>query len=348
VIAALLIGTVGMFYFLQQFLVYDQNGVTLQLPFMETEAPEIEEEAVEEAVPTFEPVEVTLVFEDPDFTGVDLGGWEDLEPARLRFVPFSSASDANLLNAAISGTAGDFTGIVLELKGRNGYLAWSSRSAMAAGYGTAGSLDYTETVAAIHEKGLTAAAQISCCADMLLATRNWPIALQTADGSSYQDGDGVYWLDPYNRQVRAYLIELMEELALMGFDEIILADLYHPVTDSALTYSVTIQTEPDPVVAVCQLARRLVESVEDRDVTVSALIDRSSAMNGSGAQTGQDLDIFWRLFARLYCPTDYWSVANDLQYVCDHMTEGDVGVRFVPVLDMVPEDCRSYEIKSAS
>ena len=39
VLAGLFIGAVVMFYALQQYIVYDQSGVTLQLPFMQTEPP---------------------------------------------------------------------------------------------------------------------------------------------------------------------------------------------------------------------------------------------------------------------------------------------------------------------
>ncbi len=343
VLAFLIIGTVAMFYILQQFLVYDQTGVSLQLPFMRSGTADTEVIAEDTPAPTFEPVDVTVVYEDPEFTDVDLGGWEDLAPTKARYITFSEATNASKLASAVSqAETSVYTGLVLELKNRDGSLAWASQSEMAMGYGTNGSMDYTDTVAELHEHGLTAAAQISCCADKLLATRNWPVALQTSGGKSYQDGNGVYWLDPYNRTVRAYIIELMGELAAMGFDEIILADLYHPVTDSELTYSVNIQTAPDPVIAVCQMGRRLVESMEDTGVAVSVLIDRNSAETVAWSQTGQDLDIFWRLFARIYCPTDSWNVTADRDIVCDRMTEGDIDVRFVPVLDVMPEGFQSY------
>ena len=49
ILAFLLIGTVGLFYFLQQFLVYDQTGVSLQLPFMASETAEDAPEEGEKA-----------------------------------------------------------------------------------------------------------------------------------------------------------------------------------------------------------------------------------------------------------------------------------------------------------
>lgn len=346
VLVFILAAGIAMFYILQQYLVYDQSGVSLQLPFMEEQAAPEEEPEQAEATPAFEPIAVQVVYEDPDFSQVDLGGWEELSAARLRFISYEDATDSVKLAAAISGASGgDFTGVVLELKDRSGQLAWASACQTAMDYGTAGTMDYAETVAALHEQGLTAAAQICCCADELLATRNWTVTLQNADGSAYRDEEGVYWLDPYNRTVRTYLADLMAELSAMGFDEIILADLYHPVDEAGFQYSTTLQTEPNPVTAVCQTGRRLVESLDGTGTAVSALIDPSSLRNGEGDLTGQDLNIFWRLFARLYCPSSADSAASDLELAAETMTQGEASVRFVPVCTLIPDGFSSYCIE---
>ena len=358
VVALLIVGAVGLFYFLQQFLVYDQTGVSLQLPFL-TGEPAPEEPVEAEPTPAFEPVEVQVIYEAPDFSDLDLGGWEDLSPTRARFIPFRDASDESRLSAALSGLSSDYTGVVLEVKSREGRLAFVSECDMATAYGTTGLLDYTETVAELHERGLTAAAQLSCLADELLATRNWPVALRDPGGNTYRDGDGTYWLDPYNRSVRNYIADLMAELAAMGFDEILLADLYHPVSSSApaesegedgesagtgFLYSVTVQTAPDPVNAVCQMARRLAEGLADTGVTVSAVIDETSLLAGDGARTGQDLSLFWRIFPRLYCPCESWNAMTDLETAAETLNGGDIAARFVPICEYAPENFDSYLI----
>ena len=356
ILAFLIIGTVALFYILQQFLVYDQTGVRLQLPFMAQETVEEEIPAAAEVTPTFEPVEVQVVYEEPDFSDLDLGGWEELAPTKAKFVPYADAVSDQKLNAALAAVSSDdYDGVVLELKDSGGQLAWTSDCDMAVAYGTSGLMDYTETVAALHERGLTAAAQISCLADNLLGARNWPVALRTADGAVYTDSKGVCWLDPYNRTVRNYIADLMNELAAMGFDEILLADLYHPVGETSYNeegepigtgfqYSVTVQTTPDPVNAVCQMARRLAEDMQDSGVTVSAVIDEASLLAGDGARTGQDLGIFWRIFARLYCPCDNWNAMTDLETAAESLNGGSIGARFVPVCEYFPEDFDSYLI----
>lgn len=358
--AFLIVCAIVLFYVLQQFLVYDQTGVSLQLPFMATETAQ---ETEEEPVQTFEPVTVQVVYEEPDFSDMDLGGWQELSATKARFIPVSEAASEMKLNAALANVSTEeYTGVILELKGTDGQLAWASTCDTAVGYGTAGVMDYTETVAALHERGLTAAAQISCFADELLASRNWLVALQTENGA-YEDAEGRCWLDPYNRTVRNYIADLMAELSAMGFDEIILADLYHPVrsgwensdgedgsSGTGFTYTVTLQTEADPVNAVCQAARRLVEGMADTGTTVSAVIDRSSLVNGTGDRTGQDIELFWRIFARLYCPCDTWDAATALEYAGEVMNDGSASVRFVPVCEAYggPDGFDSYALKVPS
>lgn len=365
VLALLIVGAVAMFYFLQQFLVYDQTGVRLELPFMAREP--VEEPAEEAPAPAFEPVEVQVVYEDPDFTDLDLGGWEGLSPVRAKFVPYADASSEQRLSAALSSLGEEYDGVVLELKSRAGQLAWASTCEMAVSYGTAGTMDYKETVARLHERGLTVGVQLSCLVDELLAARNWPVVLRGTSGEIYTDSGGASFLDPYNRSIRNYIADLMAELAAMGFDEILLADLYHPVSgaaqfddsgalvDTGFQYSVTVQTTPDPVNAICQMARRLVEGLAEAELedasgealappAVSVVIDEASLLSGNGALTGQDIGLFWRIFARLYCPCENWNAMTDLEAAAESLNGGSVGARFVPVCEYFPEDFDSYLI----
>lgn len=347
VLVFLIAGTVVMFYTLQQFIIYDQTGVTLQLPFMETEEPEAE--AADEPEPTFVPIQVEVIYEDPDFSQIDLGGWENLEAARLYFIDYDTATDSVDLAAAVTTAETEsYTGVVLELKSPKGQLAWASASETALSYGTGGSMDYTETIQTIHDAGMTAMVQISCCADKTLSDRNWTVTLQTTGGTTYRDEDGVGWLDPYNRTVRNYIGDLMSELAAMGFDEIILADLYHPYSETGFQYSTTLHTTPNPVTAICQMGRRLVEAMEGSGVTVSVLLDEESLRNNGGTLTGQDMDIFWRMFARLYCPSESGSSADNKVLAIESMTQGDADIRFVPVTNGAPDDFDSYCIRTSA
>ena len=132
----------------------------------------------------------------------------------------------------------------------------------------------------------------------------------------------------------------------MGFDEIVLADLEHPVADgdAPFTYTTELRTSPDPVVAVCQMGRRVAAALEGTGAAVSVRLNDASLRQGLGAQTGQDISIFWRLFARLYCPTGPDLLANDMELAIDKMNDGDKDVRFVPVSYAIPDVCDSCVI----
>lgn len=342
----LLAGGIGMFFFLQQYMVYDADGATLQLPFgREDQAPDVPE-GLPTPEPTFEPVEVQVVWENPDFEDVDMGTWDKLKPVQGLFISQNTVQDAAALAASVSAVkSGGYSMAVLEMKNRTGRLAWASEAETARAYLTSGATDVTAVIEDLHQAGKTVAAQISCFADSLLLQHNWSFALRYADGSVCQNDDGSYWLDPYDQTVRTYLTDLALELAAMGFDEIILADLYHPVSEQGFTYSVTPVTGADPVVAVCQTGRRIAEALEDTDTAVSVRINADSLRSGNGAQTGQDIAVFWRMFARLYCPTYNEVLASDKELAVEKSNGGDAEARFVPVTGVIPEEgSKSYLI----
>ena len=343
VLAFVIIGGVAMFYILQQYIVYDVSGVSLQLPFGREEEPPAVTEVTPE--PTFEPIEVEIIWENPDFEDVDMGTWDELEPIQGRFIPLGDVMNASSLGTIVSEITGGgfYTAAVLEMKDRSGQLAWPSTAATALSFATYGTADVSEVVERLHEAGKLAIAQISCFADNLLISRNWTVALQS-NGAAYRDSNGVSWLDPYNQTVRTYITDLAQELAAMGFDEVILADLYHPISEAGFTYTATLRTPADPVVAVCQAGRRVAEALEGTGTAVSVRVDPGSLRGNLGSQTGQDMDIFWRLFARLYCATSPDIMASDKELAIDKINGGNDQARFVPIVGLIPEGSQSYVI----
>ena len=341
-VAFLFIAAVGLFYGLQQFIVYDQNGVTLQFSKTETETETTETESLYHK-PDVSGLNVQLVFLDPDFSDVNLVDTEEYGKLRAVWIPAETTlSSVKLAAALVTVDADSCNTVVLEMKSSGGQLAWSSNATLAVNYGTTGYTDFSEIVAQLHEKGLRAAAAISCCADTLMGMRNWPIALLTPLGAPYTDADGVYWLDPYNRSVREYLIEMMTELAQLGFDEIILTNLSHPVSEEGFVYSTTLRTEPNPTAAIGQLAVKCAEAMAEYDVAVSACLNQSSLREGLAEQTGQDVDLFWRCFDRLYCFSDSDNADGDLSLATAF---GGETLRFVPVCaDAAPEGFPSYAL----
>ena len=172
VLVLLVFGGVTMFYVLQRYMVYDANGATLQLPGQRTEAPVPEEDPALAVQPTFEPVNVQIVWEDPDFADVDMGTWDDLKPVQALFIPAGTVTNgAELTTAVTNVTASDYTMAVLEMKSRSGQLVWPSTCETALDYGTSGTTDVSAAIQSLHAVGKIAAAQISCFCDSLLVLR---------------------------------------------------------------------------------------------------------------------------------------------------------------------------------
>lgn len=341
-LAFLILSTVAAFYGLQQFVVYDESGVTLQFsaPEEEAETPAAEAPA---ATPDVSGMQVTIVYRDPDFSQVSLPVGEDLPAVKAGYVSYYEATDPLRLTARITElqTAG-YSDFIMDLKTASGTLAWASQSGTAIGYGTNGLMDYTETLAALHEQGAHVSARISVCADNLLAVRNWPLALRAAAGTPYVDSENVFWLDPYNRELRLYIIDLIGELAAQGFDEIILDDLYHPISDQGFSYSVTLHTEASPRASVGQLAVKLAEAAQEYDIALSVCVDGDSLRYDLADQTGQDLELFWRVFDRIYCSGSRDVAASDRDQA---LSFGGSRDRFVPICAYeAPEGFDSYVV----
>ena len=339
--AFLLLATVGAFYGLQQFIVYGDEGVSLQFGRTQEEAPAAE--AAPAVTPDVSGMTVNIVYRDPDLSNISLPVGEDLAALQAGYVNYADAADpARLASRLEALQAENYEAIVFELKTEDGYLAWASSCATAYSYGTAGTMDYTETLAALKEQGIHVSARISVCADNLLAVRNWPVALRSAAGTPYADAASNFWLDPYNRTVRLYIIDLMKELADQGFDEIILDDLYHPMDEAGFGYSVNLHIPANPRAAVGQLAVKLAEAMQEYDVELSVCVDEHSLRHDLADSTGQDLELFWRIFDRIYCESDTELASSDRDYALE---AGGSAERFVPICAwQSPENFASYVV----
>ncbi len=56
----------------------------------------------------------------------------------------------------------------------------------------------------------------------------------SSGGYLYQDDGGCYWLNPDSGGTRAYIVDIIQELKGLGFDEVVLTEFRFPQTDSIL------------------------------------------------------------------------------------------------------------------
>ena len=334
---------VVLFYSMQKYAIISKEGVTMVLPGTQPSAGVvIDSSGAEQRV--YEPVEAELVFDAPDYSRVEAVAGREAKPLRAIYVAAEDVNTDHLMEMAARLSSGN--ALLLEMKPRAGALVWNSQAALAVRYGlyyqTALDADFSSAIqslreyAAEHDKSFTLVAQISCCVDNLLPLRTVDYTLRTESGWDYSDNTGTY-LDPYSADVRNYIVALCRELYELGFDEVVLADVVHPVPDSSkvngsFVYSAEMSTTPNPVNAVCGFAMYVQQQLADEPGLLSIYLDSARALVGPDEATGQDGVLFSKVFDRLYYRTDKWTYTYNLQDMEGTITIGDVHDRLVPVV----------------
>ena len=347
-----------LFYGVQKYATISDEGVKVVLPGMEigSESGEEKEEAEEMVVETIVP---EIVFEAPDYSRVAATAGRNVKSLRAVYLEASELNLERLQSAAASLVDGN--ALMLEMKPRSGQLVWNSKAAMAVSYGLSTDTDFSNSLPAVipalkereDGKRVYMVAQISCFIDDLLAARSNQFALRTAYGLNYSDEYGT-WLDPYNSDVRNYIIDLAKELYEMGFDEVVLADVMHPVVDTVqnaegedvkavFLYSREMSTEPNPITAICGFAVYAAEELEERSGLLSIYTDSARSLVRDDEGSGQNAVLFMKIYDRVFYRTDRYTYTFNLQDMEGSVPYGNVHDRFVPVvINLIPHDNSSW------
>ena len=349
---------VVLFYGLQKYARISEDGV--KVVFSEADdISEKEKTGTGSDNMVFDTVIPEIVFEAPDYSRITAVAGKKVKPLRAVYLEASEINLERLQNAAASLVDGN--ALMLEVKPRSGQLIWHSNAQLAISYGLYTDTDFSNSLPSLipalktreDGKEIYMVAQISCFIDEMLATRSTQYALRTEMGFNYVDENGT-WLDPYNSEVRNYIIELARELFDMGFDEVVLADVMHPVgatvqnadgetVKAQFMYSREMSTEPDPVTAICGFAVYAAGELNERPGLLSIYVDSPQALVRNNEDSGQNAVLFMKLYDRVYYRTDRYTYTFNLQDMEGSVPFGDVHDRFVPVvINLIPHDNSSW------
>lgn len=346
-VVLLAIISVGMvtFYGLQKYAVINKDSVSIELPILAGKDAVFDSQGHE--IKTFDPVNVSVVLEEPDYSGVKAVAGETVEPMRAIFVPYTDLNHDKLQEYV--GRLNQGNALLLEMKPRSGQLMWESQAEMAVNYGISVP---SETTAAVQnfmeemaEKDIYLAAQISCCIDNLLPTRTSAYTIKNEIGMNYQDENG-FWLDAYNEAVRKYAAQMAQELFDMGFDEVVLADVAHPTLTEPVTllYTNEISTQRSTTLAVCGFAVSVAKQLQGRESgALSIYCDTRPALVKPDLTTGQDARLFMKLYDRVYLKTDKSAYPYNVEDIRSQVSIGNVYDRLMPVVEnYIPSDNSSW------
>ena len=333
---------VWLFYYLQRFIVYDKDGLRLDLSAQREEIlhPDAEKDTSPPAV-TFQPVDVEIVVEQRDYTEITTSAGSNVPPIRAVYVPASSLSEANL--KYYTSNMGDFDALVLELKNADGFLHWRSDAALADSFAINGTLELADIAASLKEQDIYLAASLSALADSSMALRNAPIALRSAStGGVYTDRSGQAYLDPYSDGTRAYLRGLIAELKAMGFDEVFLNGFVCPDSED-VRFSLARTQIPTPTEAVASLALWLREQADAIGIRLSVIVE-SDSLRSETVLRGQDTGLLFRVFDRVATETDFDHLSGDLAVMEAALGSADEK-RILTITDNYAPERQSYIVK---
>lgn len=329
-LTVLLCLAVALFFYLQRFIVYSPEGLSLEIPFLTGES-------TKPSVPTPGPGEepgtdlppVEIVIDSPDYTAMNIGAGEGLGELKALYVPASKVNAEDLALALQSMTQSGAGALVLEMKPKSGLLTWASGAYMAGAYGASGSQDLSAAIASLKAGGAYLVAELSVCLDDLMAVRNMPLALRSETGTVFADTSGS-WLDPYNKELRTYISDLMTELSALGFDEILLSNLRFPVYEGTFSHSADL-TATDKISVISNLAYSLVRAFKDTELKISVLCEGISFREeGKAQETGQLIENLANICDRIYAGTSGETAEGDRQLFSEVFGQTGVPTRYVP------------------
>lgn len=329
--AAILALIILLFYALQKYIVISDSALRLDMPFLAAEGSSELSDGEGNTVKVFDRVDIELTVGETDYSNVKASAGEGLGAVKALYVP-ADKINADSINTAAQ-RLGDGSALMLELKPASGMLAYSSGVDIATGYGTTGTTELAPIISSLKDKELYLIAAISCCVDETLADRYPKLSLKTDKGAVYKDETGT-WLDPYAPELRSYIAALCTELYGMGFDEIVLTNLRHPIPNggTGFVYSGSTVGTPSPMSAVSGFALGVSRSLRTEKARLSVMINGADTVtNGKNEANGQNVELFYKIFDRVYCNCTTEGAAAEAEAAQRFAELGEAKYRFVPV-----------------
>lgn len=336
IVLAIIAFVVLLFYGLQKYIVITNDGLRLEIPMLMDDAP-AQPDDDGNVVHSFEQVDAELEIGEPDYSNIKATAGEGLSGMKAVYVPASSVTAAGV-DSYLSKVSGA-NAVLLDVKTVTGMLVWESDADIAKGYGANGTVNLKAIVSSLKERDIYVAVRMCCFVDNTIASRYQQLALKTSEGQPYSDSNGA-WLDPTNALVRGYIADLCRELSKMGVDEIVLLGLRMPDTAGLqFAYSSSSSAQPTPVTAISSFGINLTRSLRSISAKLSVQLTSQSAMeSGVDNVTGQNAEIFFKVFDRVYCSAEAGTAAAAVSSAEKYVELGDVKLRLVPMCyDAAPD-----------
>jgi hypothetical protein len=242
----------------QEYLVYTDDGLRLQVPFFQRDkVPEIGD--------------VSVMVQSPASSAQSTPPQAPPEPLSLSALRLS-------VSDLVDGTAQDTlerekaNALILEMKAPSGKLSWQSYQPLAAVDGVNGPL-VNQAIRQWNEGEWYTIAQVCCFRDNTLPYQRNNVALRASYGN-WRDELGSRWLNPANEEAQNYLLGLIVELAELGFDEIVLDQYAFPLLGQ--TQLALKQPEQNDARVVEEFLEKVSQALGEYDAVLSLWAPRAT------------------------------------------------------------------------
>ena len=243
------------FIYLQRFLVYTGDSVRLDYDQSLEKSPATQ-------VPEWDPSTVEIVTKDP-VVPTSAAADEPMKPLSGYYITTEMLLNMDAVTAAMAEQETPQT-VMLDLKSIYGNFYYSS--------GTLGAVTSSADIGAIdslisqlaQQSELYLVARIASLSDTNFALANQSCGLPLRSGALWMDDHGCYWLDPMADTVQEYLVSIAQELAAMGFDEVVFDDFRIPQSGN-----IVYQSELSREEAAAEAAKAIRALLENTPIRVS-------------------------------------------------------------------------------
>lgn len=138
------------------------------------------------------------------------------------YVPARSAGSDKIDKLIDIANDTEINAMVIDIKDDYGRISYAMDYNMVKEIGSDTNIisDMPGLIQKLKEKNIYLIARIVAFKDPYLAGKCPELAIKNKDGTTYVDGNGQAWVNPYNKKVWDYLVNVASQAVSVGFDEI--------------------------------------------------------------------------------------------------------------------------------
>lgn len=144
-------------------------------------------------------------------------------PKALYLSSFGATHEKIMGNAKQLIKSTEINAVVIDIKMDRGQIAFKTNNPIANQIGAQNLIlfkDLRKFVADLKEQGIYTIGRIVVFKDTPLITHYPQWGVRTTEGSLFKDKEGLYWVDASRSEAQKYVIDIAEQTAAAGFDEI--------------------------------------------------------------------------------------------------------------------------------